>query len=228
MTIKECYHQILDRLNKLNTNANKEITIQAFIRAMRKATLHYVRDRIKFGEATKTIVEDVQRLLVSFETTTFVDKGTYQEMTLPENWFRYGRLETIMEDCDNLVVYANFVEETNINQYVAGTTTETDPQWQECLVSIQDKKLRLYKNRSTPKSFVKVSGTYYRVPTLVNMDDNFNDINDVPTVNIDSDFEHDQLQLILDLTAQILASDIEDVERLKTIQQSTILLENKN
>jgi hypothetical protein len=227
MTIKECYYQILDRLNKLNTNANKEITIQAFIRAMRKATLHYVRDRIKLGEATNTIVEDTQRLLVYFETTDLTDGDTFQEIDLPENWLRYGRIETLIEGCPNLRIYGNVVGETNANQFIDGATTETDPQWQECVVTIQNQKLRLYKSRHTPKPFIKVVGTYFRVPTLVNMFDGVTDINDIPTTDVESDFENDQLQLILDLTGQILASDIEDFDRMKTIQQSGMLIENK-
>lgn len=220
MTIKECYYQVLERLNKLNTNANKDVPIQSFIRAMRKATLHFVRDRIKLGEVNITVQQDVQLLLTPFSTSTFSDKGYYQEVKLPDNWFRYGRLEANINNC-NTPVYLNLVEETNINQLVENVMFETNIHWQEGLITIANNTLKLYKNRVDLLPFTLVTGMYYRTPILVNMTDGFNDVNDLPTININSDFEDDQLQIILDMTVNILASDINDFDRLKTTIPST-------
>ncbi len=211
MTVNECYQYVQARLNKLGTNANKNIPIWAFVSSFNAQQLLWVEDRIKADETNTLRKDEINQLL---KTTSKPLIGTqtgsnYYEFKLPEDYFHYKR-STSLVPCE----IRNFLKkEGDINTLLLDNHWKPSIEWGETLCTLVGKHLRVYVDGF---SINGVNLTYYRFPQDIGMSWGSNDVNGNPTVDIDPEFTGSSLIEILNMTCELLSSDTVDQWNLQT------------
>lgn len=210
MNINRVYDEFVFRLNKLGTNSNQNVQYPQFVSLINKAQLHWVEQRIKVKEQNQIRSEELQRLLKDHEATPPRQENFYR-LKLPVDYFRYERLYAPVKGCKS-VVYGMFREEGNMNALLQNAHTKPSSAWEEVLVTVFDKSLRIYVDNF---SLDKIHLKYFRLPTMVDIAGYLT--NGKPSKNIDLEFEHVDAHEIIDLAVQIATGDIQDPGRYQTI-----------
>ena len=206
MTIKECYLYVLDRLNNNTTNSNQEITGHSFIRTMRAATYLWVDQRITNQEVTAKVQQELQRLVVTKKLTGQKKDGFYR-FVLPSNFyhrinFRVAATSTV-HNCESMLEGV-LVESANLASYLNGDDTRPNFEFEQTIVTIEGDHINVYYRDFTVDHLLL---TYYRKPVSVNMATGFHDENNIPTVDVNPEFDDSDVYEILNLTALMIAGD---------------------
>jgi hypothetical protein len=106
-------------------------------------------------------------------------------------------------------------KEEEINRLLSDDNWKPSLEWAESIVTISGKKLKVYGDFNINK----IELLYYRVPTLVNMEDGYSDEFGNLNVNINPEFQESSLIEILTMAVNQLASDNGDSFRYQTSGQ---------
>lgn len=209
MTVLECYLYCNNRLNTLSTNTSDDISKTAFVQAFNTCQIQWVEDRFKLSETSVLRTDELQQLFKVEQLKYGKEFSNYLEFNLPSDYLHYKR-SVSYAPCS---ITNYLVKEGDINRLLIDSNWKPSLDWGETLCTIAGNKLRVYFDNF---SVSKVELHYLRTPRLINMNTGFPDVNGKATENIDPEFKNSNLIEILNLTINLLASDVSDQFRFQT------------
>lgn len=214
MNIQDVYIDFTMRLNKLGTNANKNVDYLQFVSLINKAQLHWAEARIKIAEESLVRVDELQQLLKDFDKPLMVKKENFYYLSLPTDYFHRSRSYAKVKGCDG-VVYLKFAEEGNINSLLRDSDTRPSVEWEETLATLFGGTIRVYFDGfELSDLFFK----YYRSPITVDIA-GYRKSDGTQSTDIDLEFNGVNAQEIIDLAVQIASGDIVDQGRLASMSR---------
>lgn len=225
--------KVKQRLNKLASNDYDNIQDWQVIEAFNKGQVDWCRRNlhglniVKEGDEQSTRrIDDLQHLLITVPLSV-IDKGYYYESTdIPLNYLQWKRISSKAKNecCDprRLVVY--LAEQANVDTLLRDKNKNPNFEWAETFATFQENKIQIYTNNLF--EVVEPSLTYYQQPVgiqIAGVQDPYTGI--IPTVDVESAFKEDMIELLIDECAKIIAGDIESQIQMQRQQQS---VENNN
>jgi hypothetical protein len=222
MDIQVAYLYLTDKLNKLSTNFNQNLPPHVAVRAINEAQYYWLDERLKVEEMNKTIQRELQFLLVKQEPVLFADDPLYTEYTLPANYYHPSLLDVTVRtpDC-TFNVENDFIENANVNTFLADEMTKPDYKWEQIFSTFRDNKLAIYKDTTPDYTIDKVVFHYYRKPAQVDIASGHKNVDGLFAVDVDLEFPESSCYEILDIAAKIIAGSTNDQARVQYNHQLT-------
>ena len=215
--------KIKQRLNKLASGDYDNLECWQIVEAFNKGQVNWCRRNLhglnakQMGdEQSKRRIDDLQPLLKE-TSLPLTKRELYYETSdkLPGDYFEWKRLSgKATSDCcegsKKMVIYLS--EEGNLDQTLRDVNKKPSFEWGETFCTLQGNKIRVHTN----DEFIieDATLTYYRQPTRIEIlgcVDPFTQ--QVSTVNVESEFKDDLVELFIDEAAKILAGDIESMNQ---------------
>jgi len=226
--------KVKERLNKLASNDYDNIQDWQIIEAFCKGQVDWIRrnlhglNQVKEGDEQSTRrVDDFQILLSttgnsSVPALVMINRQFYYEAPLPADYLQWKRIssEATKECCPKpkrIVVY--LAEQGNRDELLRDNNKKPSYDWGETFATMENNKLQIYTNGE----FVPVNTqlTYYRQPRRIQILGVVNPYTGLPsTVNVDSEFKDDVVEVLIDESVKILAGDIESINQVQRESQS--------
>lgn len=221
--------KIQQRLNKLASSDYDNIEPWQIIEAFNKGQvawcrrqLHGMNTKQEGDEQSKRRIDDLQIILTEVPVTLVKKDRFFTTNTgLPADYFEWKRVsgKAIHECCKdprNMVIY--LAEEANIDELLRDKMKQPSFDWGETFCTLKDGQLRIYTNNKF--QIPNASLSYYRQPRRIEIAgvvDPYTRV--VSTVDVESEFKDDIVELMIDEAAKILAGDIESFNQAQTATQ---------
>lgn len=225
--------KVKERLNKLDSQDYDNFEAWQIIEAFNKGMVGWCRRNLqgnnlyKTGdEASKRRIDDLQILLNEIPIT-MVQKDLYFELQgLPTDYFEWKRVSAKSRRgcCDNRRMVIYLAEEANVDTLLRDVLKKPSFDWGETFCTLKGGNLRIYTNNEF--DIVEPRLTYYKQPRriqIIGVVDPYTNL--VSTVEVESEFKDDIVEVLIDEAAKILAGDIESINQI-TIQSNSV--ENNN
>lgn len=221
--------KVKQRLNKLSSNDYDNFEDWQVIEAFNKAqvdwcrrNLHGVNQKQEGDEQSTRRIDDLQKLLT---TTSLVMQNlqTYYESTnFPQDYLQFKRISVkAKNDCckdpKNMVVYLG--EQANVDQLLRDKNKQPSYEWGETFATMSSNAVQVYTNKEF--EVVDVILHYYRQPIRIEIAgvvDPYTGI--TATVDVNSEFKDDLVEVFIDECAKIMAGDIESQLQMQRQAQS--------
>ena len=213
--------KLKQRLNKLDSNDYDNIETWQFVEAFNKAQIEWCRRNLHGGnmykegdELSKKRIDDLQPLLRELTLTGIVTDTYFQSDNFPVD--TYLEFKTVTTDANqeccpdprSMTVY--LAEEANVSLLLRDPLKNPDFDWGETFCTMLNNTIRIYRNSNF--NIVNPVLTYYQKPTLIQVLGSVNPYTGiVSTVNVNSEFKDDLVEVMLDDTAALMAGDIENM-----------------
>jgi len=210
------------RLNKLASNDYDNIECWQIVEAFNKAQIEWCRKQLHGGnmyregdEMSKRRVDDLQILLTTQPITGPLQPNFLLGTNFPLNYLEYKRVDAdaTNECCKktprSMTVY--LAEETNVDLIMRDPLKRPDFEWGETFCTLANNTIRIYKRDF---DIVNPRITFYRKPRnieITNCSDPYT--NQISTVDIESEFKDDIVEVIIDEAVSIIAGDINDANQ---------------
>lgn len=217
-----------ERLNKLDSQDYDNIECWQIVEAFNKGQVEWCRRQLvgtnllKQGdEQSRRRVDDLQILLV-VTPAVISNKKTYYEFPLAPDYFQYKRISAkgATPACTAgrpLVIYQ--AEEVNVPLLLRDENKKPSFDWGETFSTLVGNTARIYTNGDFTLNSAEMM--YYRQPILIQVDGCVNPYtNLVSTVNVESEFKDDIVELLIDEAVKILAGDIESINQKQISEQN--------
>lgn len=202
MKVSKVIVKIKYRLNKGDSNDYDNLSKFQMEEAFNKALLSWVRrqyrgkNQTKEGdEETTSRIDDLQ-LLLKVDSLTIRDKELFVESNkLPSDYLYYKRVSPFVskDGCSNVKIKSHLREEANVDDLITFPSFE----FEETFHTLIGNKVNLYHNKDFTVD--KLELTYYRKPKTY----------DFKKLNDEVEFKDDVVELIIDETCKLIASDLE-------------------
>ena len=212
--------KIKDRLIKLASLYYDNIECWQIVEAYNKVQIEWCRGQLHGGniykegdEMSKRRVDDLQILLREILLTGTVADTYFQADNFPINYLEFKRIssDAKTECCPARSMTCYLAEEANINLILRDPLKRPDFEWAETFVTMIDNNIRIYK---TDFDVVNPVLTYYKKPRNIEILDCIDPYTGiVTTVDVESEFKDDIVELIIDEAASLLAGDINEVNQ---------------
>lgn len=226
--------KVKQRLNKLASNDYDNIQDWQVVEAFNKGqvdwcrrNLHGLNVKQEGDEQSTRRIDDLQILLTS-SIMIMTDKKTYyQSVSFPPDYLQFKRIgcKATSECCPDpktMVVYLG--EQANVEQLLRDKNKQPSFEWGETFATISGNAINLYTNGLFKP--VDVQFYYYRQPTrieIAGVTDPYTGL--TPSVDVQSEFKDDLVEVFIDECAKIIAGDIESQIQMQRQQQA---VENNN
>jgi len=208
--------KIKERLNKLASLDYDNLECWQIVEAFNKAQLEWVRRQVhgnnlrKEGdESTKMLIDDLQILLVEQNIAGTNQVKFLETALLPADYLYFKKLsaESNTECCPNRFLVCYLAEVADTDNLLVDLFRKPSAEWGETFFTLQGNRIRIYHNDEFEIQNPKL--TYYRNPRTISFAGCVNPADGTATVNVESEFKDDIVELIVDETAAILAGDME-------------------
>lgn len=214
--------KIKQRLNKLSSNDFDNIQdwqmIEAFNKGMPdwcRRNLHGTNAKGEGDEQSTSRIDDLQVLLTPVPISPLVNRQIFYEGPKPKDYLRFKRIDIkATKDCCTkpkpMDVY--LAEEANINLLLKDVNKRPNYEWGETFATFLGNNLRIYTNNEF--EIVDPVLIYYRQPRRIQVAgirDPYTGI--IPVVDVESEFNDDLIELLIDEAVTILAWDIESINQ---------------
>jgi hypothetical protein len=219
--------KLKQRLNKLASNDYDNIECWQIVEAFNKAQVEWVRRQLhgnnmfrEGDEMSKRRIDDLQILLEEVNLPGTQLNNFFESTAIPANYMEFKRISAFAtsECCPeprSMTVY--LAEESNVDLLMRDPLKRPDYEWAETYCTWLGNNIRVYRRDF---NITTVNLTYYRQPTLIEIAGCQNPYNGSPTtVDVESDFKDDIMEILLDETAAVIAGDIENFNQYQTNQQ---------
>lgn len=209
------------RLNKLDSKDYDNLECWMIVEAFNKGQVEWCRRQIvgtnilKQGdEQSRRRVDDLQVLLVP-APLVLTNRTLFYEAPLPANYFEYKKIEVdaATPTCSTtrpMIIYQ--AEEVNVPILLRDENKKPSFDWGETFSTLVGNNARIYTNNEFTLNSAEI--TYYRQPTLIQITGCSNPYTGlISTVDIESDFKDDIVELLIDEGVKILAGDIESLNQ---------------
>lgn len=220
--------KIRQRLNKLASNDYDNIECWQIVEAFNKGQVAWCRRQLHGlnvkqtgDEQSKRRIDDLQIILTDVNID-LLKRPTYYESTgLPANYFEWKRIsaKAINDCCDDprpMVIY--LAEEANVDELLRDNLKQPNFDWGETFCTLKDGNVRIYTNGVFEVPDASLS--YYRQPRHIEIAGCVDPYTTtVSTVDVESEFKDDIIELHIDEAAKILSGDIESFNQQQTATQ---------
>jgi len=208
--------KIKQRLNKLDSQDYDNIQCWQVVESFNKAQVEWPRRQlhglnlVKEGDEQSTRRKDDLQVLLNTIDLSVTKKDSYYGSPLPENYLQWKRVDVFAkkECCDKRRMTVYLAEEGNLNQLLRDKSKQPNFKWAETFATLIDNKIHVYTNNEF--EIESATLTYYRQPVRIQIlgcVDPYTGI--ASTIDIESEFKDDIIELLIDETASIIAGDIE-------------------
>jgi hypothetical protein len=221
--------KIQQRLNKLASNDYDNIEAWQIVEAFNKGQvawcrrqLHGLNTKQEGDEQSKRRIDDLQIILTD-APLTLAKKDVYftTTMGLPANYFEWKRVSgNALNDCceNSRRMVITLAEEANVDELLRDHMKQPSFEWGETFCTLKNGELLIYTNNKF--EIPNVSLAYYRQPRRIEINGVVDPYtNAISTVDIESEFKDDIVELMIDEAAKILAGDIESFSQVQTATQ---------
>ncbi len=210
------YIKLKQRLNKLDSQDFDNIECWQAVEAFNKAQVEWCRRQlhginiVKEGDEQSTRRKDDLQVLLMRDPLAIADKKDFYAGGVPSDYLQWKRVDVIAckDCCEDRRMTVYLAEEGNLNQLLRDKAKQPNFDWAETFATLIDNKIHVYTNNEFDISEADL--TYYRQPRKIQIEgcvDPYTNIES--TVNIQSEFKDDIIELIIDEAVSILAGDIE-------------------
>ena len=222
--------KLKQRLNKLDSNDYDNIEKWQVIEAFNKAAVEWSRRQLHGGnqykegdEFSKRRIDDLQRLLIELPLTGAQTDTYFETDNFPtEDYLEYKRISAYAKnECcpEKLTMSVYLTEEANVNLNLRDPLKNPSFDWAETFCTLLDNRIRVYRNKDF--DIVDPVLTYYRRPTYIEFAGTLNPYTGLTsTVDVESEFKDDIVELILDEAAAIIAGDYDNYNQMQREQQA--------
>ncbi len=222
--------KLKQRLNKLDSNDYDNIEKWQVIEAFNKAAVEWSRRQLHGGnqykegdEFSKRRIDDLQRLLIELPLTGIQTDSYFETDNFPtEDYLEYKRISAYAKnECcpEKLTMSVYLTEEANVNLNLRDPLKNPSFDWAETFCTLLDNRIRVYRNKDF--DIVDPVLTYYRRPTYIEFAGTLNPYTGLTsTVDVESEFKDDIVELILDEAAAIIAGDYDNYNQMQREQQA--------
>jgi hypothetical protein len=221
--------KIKQRLNKLDSNDYDNIETWQITEAFNKAAVEWSRRQLHGGniykegdEYSKRRIDDMQVLLEELPLTGVQSTEYFETTNFPiDNYLEFKRVAAYFKDecCPKRQAKVYLSEEANVELTLRDPLKRPDFEWAETFCTILGNKIRIYNTDEF--NIVDPILTYYRRPTYIQVTgtlDSYTGL--ISTVDVESEFKDDIVELILDEAASIISGDIDNYTQMQTAQQA--------
>ena len=220
--------KIKQRLNKLASDDYDNIQPWQVVEAFNKGQVSWARRQLHGlnvkqtgDEQSKRRKDDLQQILTEDPITLQKRDGFFESNGLPANYFEWKRIAGLAtsECCtDGRRMKIYLAEEGNVDILLDDDNFKPSFDWGETFCTLKDGNVRIYTNNEfeIPEAIL----SYYRQPVriqVVGVVDPYTTV--VSTVEVESEFKDDIIELLVDEAAKILAGDIESFNQSQVAQQ---------
>lgn len=225
--------KVKQRLNKLASNDYDNIEDWQVIEAFNKGTVEWCRRNLHGlnvkqtgDEQSKRRIDDFQIILVE-NKIDLIKRDGYFESPLPINYFEWKRISVKgTSDCckDKRPMVVTLAEEANVDEINRDFLKKPSFDWAETYCTLKNGTVHVHTNNEFELTDAILS--YYRQPRRIEILGISNPYGTgLSTVNVESEFKDDIVEVLIDETAKIIAGDIESFN---TQQISTQQVEGNN
>jgi hypothetical protein len=221
--------KIKQRLNKLDSSDYDNMESWQIVEAFNKGQvawcrrqLHGMNQKQEGDEQSKRRIDDLQTILTALPINLFKkDRYFSTKDDLPANYFEWKRVSAYAEsDCcdNNRAMVITLVEEANVDELLRDKNKQPSFDWGETFCTLANNKLKIWTNDEfeVPEAILH----YYRQPRKIQIAGVTNpDTLLTSTVNVESEFKDDIIELFVDEAAKILAGDIESFNQVQTAEK---------
>ncbi len=221
--------KIKQRLNKLDSNDYDNIETWQIAEAFNKAAVEWSRRQLHGGniykegdEYSKRRIDDMQVLLEELPLTGVQSTEYFETTNFPiDNYLEFKRVGAYFKDecCPKRQAKIYLSEEANVELVLRDPLKRPDFEWAETFCTILGNKIRIYNNDKF--NIVDPILTYYRRPAYIQVTgtlDSYTGL--ISTVDVESEFKDDIVELILDEAASIISGDIDNYTQMQRDQQA--------
>lgn len=208
--------KIKQRLNKLDSQDYDNITCWQIVESFNKAQVEWTRRQlhgmnlVKEGDEGSTRrKDDLQVLLQTFDLN-IADKEYYYTAPIPENYLQWKRVDVFTKKgcCDKRPMMVYLAEEGNLRELLRDKAKKPSFEWGETFATLKGGNVNIYTNGDFDVQEADL--IYYRQPIKIQIAgcvDPYTNL--ASSVEVQSEFKDDIIELIIDEAASILAGDIE-------------------
>ena len=226
--------KVKQRLNKLSSNDYDNIESWAITEAFNKAqvdwcrrNLHGVNTKQEGDEQSTRRIDDLQVLLSNVLLNMNNKQTYYESVNFPTNYLQWKRISTKAKSdcCPNpkpMVVYLG--EVANVDELLRDKNKKPSFEWAETFATISNNQIQVYTNQQF--DIVQTTLYFYRQPRhieIAGIVDPYTGL--TPSVDVNSEFKDDLVELFIDEAVKIIAGDIESMTQYQRMTQS---VENNN
>ena len=221
--------KIKQRLNKLDSNDYDNIETWQIAEAFNKAAVEWSRRQLHGGniykegdEYSKRRIDDMQVLLEELPLTGVQSTEYFETTNFPiDNYLEFKRVGAYFKNecCPKRQAKIYLSEEANVELVLRDPLKRPDFEWAETFCTILGNKIRIYNTDEF--NIVDPILTYYRRPAYIQVTgtlDSYTGL--ISTVDVESEFKDDIVELILDEAASIISGDIDNYTQMQTAQQA--------
>lgn len=208
--------KIKQRLNKLDSQDYDNIECWQVVESFNKAQVEWSRRQlhginiVKEGDEQSTRrKDDLQVLLTSQPVNTF-PKDIYYFANIPTDYLQWKRVDVYAKKgcCEKRRMTVYLAEEGNLNVLLRDKAKQPNFEWAETFATLINDTVHVYTNNEFEVQ--NASLTYYRQPRKIQITGCIDPYTGVEsTVEVESEFKDDIIELIIDEAVSILAGDIE-------------------
>ena len=212
--------KIKQRLNKLDSQDYDNLQCWQISEAFNKAQVEWTRRQLhginlsKEGDEGSTRRKDDLQILLGTTSLSVSNRKYYYYSQLPNNYLQWKRVDVIAtKDCCGerpMMVY--LAEEGNLRELLRDKAKQPNYEWGETFATLKGGEVNIYTNEEF--SVASAELVYYRQPRKIEVlgcVDPYTNI--TTTVDVESEFKDDIIELIIDEAAAILAGDIESINQ---------------
>jgi hypothetical protein len=208
--------KVKQRLNKLDSQDYDNLECWQIVEAFNKAQVEWTRrqlhgiNQVREGDEQSTRRKDDLQVLLNTQPLQVTPGNKYYSGDIPGNYLQWKRVDVEAADdcCEGRPMVIYLAEEANVSVLLRDKAKKPDFEWGETFATLKDNRVLIYTNDEFSISGAKL--TYYRQPRKIEILDCIDPYtNQASTVNVESEFKDDIIELIIDEAVSILGGDIE-------------------
>jgi len=157
--------------------------------------------------------DDLQILLQTFDLN-IANKEYYYTAAIPDNYLQWKRVDVFTKKgcCDKRAMMVYLAEEGNLRELLRDKAKQPSFEWGETFATLKGGNVNIYTNNEF--DIEEADLIYYRQPIKIQITgcvDPYTNL--ASTVEVQSEFKDDIIELLIDEAASILAGDIESANQ---------------
>lgn len=208
------------RLNKLDSQDYDNITCWQIVEAFNKAQVEWTRRQlhgmniVKEGDEGSTRRKDDLQILLQTFDLNIADKEYYYNAPIPDNYLQWKRVDVFTKKgcCDKRAMMVYLAEEGNLRELLRDKAKQPSFEWGETFATLKGGNVNIYTNDEF--DIEEADLIYYRQPVKIQITgcvDPYTNL--ASSVEVQSEFKDDIIELLIDEAASILAGDIESANQ---------------
>lgn len=207
-------YKVKQRLNKLDSKDYQNLSCFAITEAVNKYQIEWSREKVKQGEVSKQVIEDIQPLLKdrTLRGTSYL--RYFESEVLPKDFMSMSALQIKgkRDNCASDYIKSTLIESGNAEDYLGEYVLSPSFDWRETFHTVQGNRLRIYTNDDF--KIIELKASYYRFPVRIAIEgceDEFGK----GVLDVECEFKDDVVEQLIKGACSIIAGDIEDFNQVQ-------------